>query len=100
MKEKELKFNDEAVEPYIEELASLGIKEDYFDAEHLMKIQQLLKTKDMNSLEELEALRNSVCKLFLAKIDEQSTQKEKDRYQWTLNGVILVIDSRRWDVWG
>lgn len=63
------RFNDEAVAPHIEELANLGI----FGAGHLMRIQQLLKIKDIISLEEIEALRDSTCKLFLDKIDEQKS---------------------------
>ena len=94
------KFNDEAVAPYVEEIASLGIKRHTIEYEQVLKIQELLKINSYKTIEELRAVRNSVVKLFSDKEDEQKTYEEADRYHYAMSGCVMVIDSRMWDLVG
>ena len=93
------KFNDEAVAPHVEFIAGLGIRRNYLDEAQMNKIHELLKI-DEKSIEELRAIRNSVVKLFSDKEDEQISYAEADRYHYAMNGVLVLIDSRIWDLGG
>ena len=93
------KFNDNAVAPHIETIASLGIKRHVLEYEQIMKIKELLNIDELD-IEELRAVRNSVVKLFNEKEDEQKTYEEADRYHYAMSGTVMVIDSRMWDLGG
>lgn len=97
---EKFKFNDDAVKPFVEEIANLGISKNQINEEQYSKIEELLKVYDYSEIEELRAVRNSVVKLFNEKEDEQKTYDEADRYRFAMSGTVMVIDSRMWDLGG
>lgn len=96
---KRIKFNDEVVKPYIEEIANLGISRHQINVEQITRIQKLLKIHELNDIEELRAIRNSVVKLLNDEMDKYHTKdyfdaENFDKYDWEMKGCIMVIDSR------
>ncbi len=92
MANREIKFNDEFVKPRLEKLIELEIGEHTIAKEQIKRVQEILEI-DGDTLEELQAKRNSVVKLL--------TEDRDDEKSWnTMSGVVFVIDSRLWDLTG
>lgn len=97
---KEFKFNDEAVQPHIEELVNLEIGRSIITEHQIREVQRILKVHDYNDLEELRAVRNSLVRILSDKAEEATSRTEEERYNSTLSGCVFVIDSRMWDLTG
>ena len=100
---EKFKFNDDAVKPFVEEIANLGISKNQINEEQYSKIEELLKVYDYSEIEELRAVRNSVVKLFEKEKDKYRyegyfDEKNFDKYDWAMKGCIMIIDSRMWDL--
>ncbi len=92
MAKREIKFNDEFVKPRLEKLIELGIGRHTITKEQIKRVQEILEI-DGDTLEELQAKRNSIVKLL--------TKDRDDEKSWnTMSGVVFVIDSRLWDLTG
>lgn len=92
MANREIKFNDEFVKPRIEKLINLGIGRHTITEEQIRNAQEILEI-DGDTLEELQAKRNSVVKLLT---EDRDNEKSWD----TMSGVVFVLDSRIWDLTG
>lgn len=92
-------FNDEAVKPYIEVIANLGIGRHFINADQINSIKEILKIDELN-INELRAVRNSVVKLFHETEDKQKTYEDENKYHYAMSGTVMVIDSRIWDLGG
>lgn len=90
--QRQYKFNDEFVAPKLQALRDLKIEHCIITAEQIQKVTEILELND-NSLEELQAKRNSAVKLLCADKDDQAAWN-------TMSGVVCVIDSKRWHLCG
>ena len=68
------KFNDDAVNPVLEELAKVGVKRNKIEYEQILKIQELLKINTYKTIDELRTVRNSVVKHHMMKLKDTNGQ--------------------------
>lgn len=100
----EIKFNDEAVESKVEEIANLGIGHSTIDGKQIKAVKDMLNLRG-DSVEELRAKRNSLVKFFSSKTrefynEEKSDFANFDKYHDAMSGAVMVIDSMMWDLYG
>ncbi len=78
----------------LEQLSNMKIDKHFISAADIEKVTDILDLDNLNTEEDLRAVRNSVVRYFM---DESDTSSDYDLYsqrQTTMSGIVAVIDSK------